>query len=159
MVDLVDSKTRSLWMSNIKSADTEPELIVRRVLHGLNLRYRLGAKIGKIKPDVVLRKKRIAVFVHGCYWHKHKGCKLAYADRTYTEFWISKFKKNIERDKNVQQILISQGWRICIVWECTTRNSKELTKLANAIKNWMESDESVFETEYKLIDKECNSTN
>lgn len=149
MSDIVNSETRSRWMSNIRSSNTKPERIVRQVLHKMGYRFRLNSKIGTISPDVVLRSRKIAVFVHGCYWHKHSGCKLAYADRSYSEELVYKFEANKRRDQKQIESLLKAGWRICIVWECATRSKEELSELPQQISNWIRRDEPIFETAYK----------
>jgi len=108
-------------MSGIRSSNTKPELIVRKALHELGYRYRLDSKIRKIKPDIVLRSHKVAVFVHGCYWHQHKGCKLAYSDRNYSDKWLKKFNDNKVRDQRVTEQLLEQGWRVVVIWECVTQ--------------------------------------
>ena len=125
MTDIVDPATRSRMMANIKSANTKPELKVRKALHAMGYRYRLGTKIGKIKPDIVLPKYKVAIFVHGCYWHQHEGCKLAYSDRSYSEKWLAKFKANKERDERTLKTLMQCGWRVATIWECVTRETRK----------------------------------
>jgi DNA mismatch endonuclease (patch repair protein) len=87
-----------------------PEVLTRKALHGLGYRFRLDSKIGKITPDIVLRKWKIAIFVHGCYWHQHNGCKFAYSDRSYSEKWQKKFADNKSRDiRVIDSLLVSMG--------------------------------------------------
>jgi len=137
-------------MSGIRSQNTKPEILTRKALHRLGYRFRLGSKIGKIKPDIVLRKYKIAIFTHGCYWHQHKGCKLAYSDRKYTEKWLTKFRENKERDARVKKQLLELGWRVAIVWECLTRNHVQLENEIQALNAWiLDGKNNYFETKYK----------
>ena len=139
MVDVVDRKTRSRMMSGIRSSNTKPEVLTRRALHRLGYRFRLDSKVGKIKPDIVLSRHRVAVFTHGCYWHQHDGCKLAYSDRNYSDKWKKKFADNKQRDQRVLSKLKEDGWRVAVVWECATRKNdvfkETVTRLDNFIQN------------------------
>jgi DNA mismatch endonuclease, patch repair protein len=150
VTDIVDKQTRSRMMSGIKSSNTKPEIITRRALHKLGYRFRLKSKIDKIKPDIVLSKHKVAIFTHGCYWHKHDGCKLAYANRKYSDKWKKKFDENKRRDIRVLGDLEEKGWRIAIIWECVTRNRIEFQKTLNQLNNFILSGKSgVFESSYK----------
>jgi len=149
MADIVDKATRSRMMSGIRSSNTKPELLVRKALHKFGYRFRLGSKIEKIKPDIILRKYKVAIFVHGCYWHQHKGCKLAYSDRSYTEQWLKKFSDNKARDQRVTKELMEQGWRVVVIWECITRDSVVFDQAITKIHNWIkESNKAYFESDY-----------
>ena len=150
MVDIVDKKTRSRMMSGIRSNNTKPEILVRKALHKRGYRFRLDSKIGKIKPDIVLPKYKIAIFVHGCYWHQHSGCKLAYSDRPRSEKWEKKFQTNIARDKRVIQQLLSEGWRVAVIWECSTRQPEELERIVNGFNHWVKKEEiEYFEDKFR----------
>lgn len=118
MVDFLSPKERSLRMSRIRGKDTEPELALRRELHRLGFRYRLHGANLPGKPDLVLRKYKAVIFVHGCFWHRHDGCKIASTPKSNIEFWVQKFDKNVARDKRVCLLLKSEGWRVFIIWEC-----------------------------------------
>ena len=137
MVDVVDKETRSRMMSGIRSSNTKPEVLTRKALHKLGYRFRLDSKIGRIKPDIVLSKHKVAVFTHGCYWHQHKGCKLAYTDRNYSEKWKKKFSDNQQRDKRVLKKLTDQGWRVAVVWECATRDNQVFLKVLERLNRWI----------------------
>ena len=122
MVDIVNPETRSRMMANIRSKDTKPELTVRRHLHKIGLRFRLNRRVGSTKPDLVLPRWKTCIFVHGCYWHRHEGCKLASTPKTNIAFWQSKFDRNTARDKRNVSELKSLGWSVGIIWECSVRN-------------------------------------
>lgn len=140
MTDIVDKQARSRMMAGIKSKDTKPELLVRHYLHRAGFRFRLHSKQLPGKPDIVLPKYRAAVFVHGCFWHSHQGCKYAYQPRTRTEFWEQKFHRNVERDQEVRRALLHDGWRVMIVWECGLRKNEIREKGLLSIAEWIESD-------------------
>lgn len=123
MTDIVDRATRSRMMAGIRGRDTKPEILVRKYLHHRGLRYRITPRDLPGKPDIVLPKYRSAVLVHGCFWHRHPGCKLAATPSTNQNFWLEKFRKNVARDRQVQKELASAGWRVFIVWECQTGDS------------------------------------
>ena len=122
MVDIVNPDTRSRMMANIRSKDTKPELMVRKHLHKMGFRFRLNCRVGSTKPDLVFPRWETCVFVHGCYWHRHEGCKLASEPKSNTAFWKSKFNQNVERDKRNVSELKSLGWSVGIIWECSVRN-------------------------------------
>ena len=150
MVDVVDKATRSRMMSGIRSSNTLPEILTRKMLHKRGYRFRLNSKIGKIKPDVVLRKFNVAIFVHGCYWHQHKGCRLAYSDRNYSEKWKKKFADNIHRDDLVCKELECRGWRVAILWECVTRDSDVFEGEIDRLDTWIRSENCTrYESLYK----------
>ena len=117
MADIVNKETRSRMMSGIRGKDTRPELLLRRALHARGFRYRLHPKTVSGHPDLVLPKHGVAVFVHGCFWHRHEGCRFASTPATRPEFWAAKFAANIRRDQNVMATLSEEGWRIAIVCE------------------------------------------
>jgi DNA mismatch endonuclease (patch repair protein) len=118
MVDVVDSATRSRMMAGIQGKNTKPELLVRKYFHGRGLRYRLHAKELPGKPDLVFPKYKAVIFVHGCFWHQHIGCKYASKPQTRTEFWTHKFSENVKRDSYQIAALEGLGWRVFVVWEC-----------------------------------------
>lgn len=131
-MDVVDSATRSRMMAGIRGKDTKPELVVRRYLHRTGLRYRLHAKLPG-KPDLVFPKYKVALFVHGCFWHRHEGCVLAAVPASNATFWKRKFIENVQRDERAQDQLRDLGWRVEIVWACQA-SPRELTTLAKRIK-------------------------
>lgn len=114
-------------MSRISGKDTSPERAVRSILHRLGYRFRLHSQSLPGKPDVVLPKYRTVVLVHGCFWHRHRGCPYAYAPKTRKEFWSRKFAGNTERDRRVTEQLRALGWRVLVVWECELRDTDRLS--------------------------------
>lgn len=126
MTDIVDSKRRSENMSRIKGRDTAPELAVRRIAHGLGLRFRLHRKDLPGRPDLVFPKHRLAVFVHGCFWHRHDGCRYAYTPKSRVAFWTNKFAGNVARDQRQEEALRNLGWQVLVIWECETRDEENI---------------------------------
>ena len=124
MTDVVDQLTRSRMMAGIKSKNTKPELIVRRFLHSQGFRYRLHDNKLPGKPDIVLPKYKMIIFVHGCFWHRHLSCKLATKPEQNQEKWQKKFMQNKDRDRKHIAELLGQGWRVTVIWECGLRSAK-----------------------------------
>jgi DNA mismatch endonuclease (patch repair protein) len=124
-------------MASIRSRDTQPELIVRRYLHRLGFRYRLAPRYLPGKPDLVLPKYRAAIFVHGCFWHSHAGCRYATVPATRIEFWAEKLAANRTRDRAVAADLQAAGWRVGTIWECALKSDPEaaLRRLAAFIRS------------------------
>ena len=124
------SKDRRSWnMSRIRSTHSKPEIAVRSMLHRLGYRFRLHRNDLPGRPDVVLPKYRTVVFIHGCFWHRHRGCKLAYTPKTRVEFWMRKLDGNMMRDVSVQKALISLGWKVIVIWECQLKAEKKTEAL------------------------------
>lgn len=120
-------------MRRIGSTNTTPEIVVRRFLHSRGYRFRLHRKDLPGTPDIVLPRYRVAILVHGCFWHRHSDCHLAYVPRTRTEFWASKFEANVSRDRRTREALHAAGWSVLTVWECQTRRH-DLDWLPSAIE-------------------------
>lgn len=114
-------------MSRVRSRNTKPETKIRSLLHRAGFRFRINAKKLPGSPDIVLPKYRTAVFVHGCFWHRHTGCKYAYTPKSRIEFWENKFRSTVERDLKKTKMLEASGWQVLVVWEC------ELEKNAQAV--------------------------
>lgn len=128
------SSARSRNMSAIRLRDTIPEWRVRKALHAEGLRYRLHASELAGTPDIVLPRWNTVVFVHGCFWHRHRSCRFAATPKTNVAFWRAKFSANIRRDTAVQHSLRRQGWRVFVIWECQAAKPRFLAGLAQRIK-------------------------
>lgn len=120
-MDIVAPTVRSRMMASIKGANTTPELAVRSLLHSLGFRFRLHRKDLPGRPDIVLPRHNLAILVHGCFWHRHAGCRYAYSPQSNKEFWRKKLHANFLRDRRVLDDLQKLGWRTLIVWECHLR--------------------------------------
>ena len=118
MADVFSKEERSRVMRRVKSADTKPEMRVRRWLHAQGFRFRLHRKDLAGNPDIVLRRHRTVIFVHGCFWHGHSGCKAADLPASNREYWEKKIGRNVERDRRNLALLQEQGWRVIVLWEC-----------------------------------------
>ena len=112
---------RSALMAKVRGKDTRPELLVRRTVHALGYRFRLHRRDLPGTPDLVFAGRRTVLFVHGCFWHRHPGCRLASTPKTRVAFWETKFAANVERDRRKEGELRTTGWRVGVVWECETR--------------------------------------
>ena len=133
MADILTKEKRSWNMSRIRGKDTKPELAVRSFLHKKGFRYRLHDKKLPGKPDIVFPKYRTIIFVHGCFWHRHKGCKYTYNPKSRKAFWNKKFKDNVNRFKQVQKELENLAWKVVVVWECEAYDYKFLKQLRGKI--------------------------
>lgn len=121
MTDVHSAATRSYNMSRVKGKDTKPEMVVRRYLHALGFRYRLHVKHLPGKPDIVLPKYKTVVFIHGCFWHGHEGCRFFSIPKTRTDWWLQKINTNKENDAKSILALQEQGWKVIELWECTLK--------------------------------------
>ena len=139
-MDVVDKQTRSRMMANIKGKNTRPEMTIRSLLHRQGFRFRLHDKSLPGKPDLVLRKYKAVIFVHGCYWHRHENCKLASIPKQNTEFWVKKFTANQRRDGEVYYQLKMLGWRTAVIWECSIRDKKHLADYIKTLTLWLKSE-------------------
>lgn len=128
-------------MSRIKGRDTKPEMIVRRIAHGLGFRFRLHRKDLPGSPDLVFPRHRAVIMVHGCFWHRHPGCKYAYSPKTRVRFWENKLKGNVARDRRNEIALKNLGWRIMVIWECET---KEADAVAKRIEEFLRDENNPF---------------
>ena len=126
-MDRVDAATRSRMMSAIRGKDTAPERTVRSLAHRLGYRFRLHGRHLPGTPDLVFPRLRTALFVHGCYWHRHVGCRYCYEPKSNVEFWRRKFEGNVRRDAAAVAELRSMGWRPTVVWECEVRDLDALS--------------------------------
>jgi DNA mismatch endonuclease (patch repair protein) len=123
MTDHLDKEKRSWNMGRIRSNDTRPEISVRKMLHAAGFRFRLHVKNLPGKPDIVLPKWETIIFVHGCFWHRHEGCSKCTTPSNNSEYWIEKFKKNVERDEIHRAKLKELGWNVIVLWECEVKAS------------------------------------
>ena len=131
MTDVHTPAVRSYNMSRIRGKDTKPEIIVRKFLHSKGLRFRLHSKELPGKPDVVLRKYYTVIFINGCFWHGHKGCRYFILPKTRSEWWLNKIERNRENDKSTISKLRKSGWDIISIWECQLKKDKRETTLLN----------------------------
>ena len=137
MTDVLTPEQRHINMSHIRGADTSIEVKLRKALFARGFRFRKN--VGKMtgKPDIVLPKYKTVIFIHGCFWHRHKGCKLASTPKTRRDFWVDKFNRNMQRDKLQAEELINAGWNVLVVWECELKSDLEgvADELEKIIKN------------------------
>jgi len=121
-------QSKNYKMSRVKSKDTKPEIIVRKLAHSLGYRFRLHRKDLPGTPDLTFPSRMKVIFVHGCFWHRHRGCRKTTTPKTNMDFWKNKFRKNIQRDKNSIEQLKGLGWKALVIWECETKNIEEIQK-------------------------------
>lgn len=144
-MDTVTSEQRSKNMSAIRSKGTKPEIYFRKLLFSRGYRYRVNSKQVSGHPDIYLRKYNTAIFIHGCFWHRHEKCKYAYMPKSNVEFWNKKFDTNIRRDAVVQEELRAGGIKCLIIWECTVKQMKKnkevCDKYMELVENFLVSPE------------------
>lgn len=159
MVDVVDQRTRSRMMAGIRSKNTKPELAIRKGLHRKGLRFRLHASMLPGCPDIVFPKYKVALFVHGCFWHGHK-CKYFKVPQTRTEFWLEKIGCNKERDSVAFAALDVLGWRIGVVWECALRGqgADQISLLFENVSEWIISGSGNMEVDSNGLSFDACST-
>lgn len=150
MADFMTPEQRHNNMSRIRGKDTTPEVYIRKLLFNEGFRYRIHSKHIPGRPDIWMRKYNTAIFINGCFWHRHQGCKYAYMPKSRIDFWKTKFDKNIERDNNNRLELIDRGIRFAVIWECTIKKmqkSPEFEKeVMEAISHFITGmEEKVFE--------------
>jgi DNA mismatch endonuclease (patch repair protein) len=136
MTDHLSKTDRSALMGKVRGKDTKPEIVVRKIIHSLGFRFRLHRKDLPGCPDLVFASKRKVIFVHGCFWHRHKRCKRATTPQTHTDFWQSKFDANVSRDRRNLNALTKAGWESLIVWECSL---KHVERLAGDLRQFLDS--------------------
>ena len=139
MADIISPERRSKNMSAIRSKDTKPEIYLRKLLFAEGYRYRIAEKSIQGHPDIVIRKYNTAIFVHGCFWHRHQGCKYAYTPKSNVEFWQTKFDNNVKRDAVVGIELQERKIKCLIVWECTIKQMIKDSIVEKAILLQIES--------------------
>lgn len=130
MVDFLSTSERSERMSRIRSSNTSPEIALRCALHALGLRFRLHRKVLPGKPDIVLPRYKTVIFVHGCFWHRHSGCKIATTPKSNTDFWVEKFGRNVARDARTREQLEELGWKVFVAWECELGSAHKAAEVA-----------------------------
>ena len=133
MADVLSKEQRRMCMSHIKNKNTKPEILVRRFLFANGFRFRLYRKDLPGKPDIVLPRYKTVIFINGCFWHGHPGCKYATIPETNREFWSNKISGNMERDKVTFSTLEKMGWRTIVVWQCELKPKKKDRTLQNLI--------------------------
>jgi DNA mismatch endonuclease (patch repair protein) len=136
MTDVHSRETRSFNMSRIRSKDTKPELIVRKFLFSRGFRYKLHDKSLPGKPDIVLPKYKTVIFVHGCFWHGHEGCRYFVVPKTRTDWWLNKINTNINKDSASVSRLREAGWKVLTIWECDLRKNTADSTLDNLLKEF-----------------------
>lgn len=127
-MDKLSPAHRSRVMAAVRGKNTTPELKVRKMLHALGFRYRLYRKDLPGQPDIIFPKYRVCIFVHGCFWHQHPGCKRSSRPSSNEEFWTGKLDKNVARDDRNRRALRKLGWRVAVIWECETKDPEHLSK-------------------------------
>lgn len=127
-MDKLSKERRSANMSRIRSKDTCPEITLRKLIHGLGYRFRLHRRDLPGKPDLAFPSQKKAIFVHGCFWHQHPGCREGRVPGSRLEYWVPKLSRNQQRDKAVQAALKEQGWRSLVVWECELKDTAAALK-------------------------------
>jgi DNA mismatch endonuclease (patch repair protein) len=145
VIDIVDQQTRSRMMAGIRGKNTKPELALRRAMHAHGFRFRLHSRKVHGQPDLVLPKHHAVVFVHGCFWHRHEGCRYITTPSTRQEFWQAKFEANVARDSAVRTTLLESGWRVATVWECALRKPDQVVASVELLSAWLLSDEGQIE--------------
>lgn len=148
-MDIKSPEERSRNMAAIRSKDTKPEIYFRKLLFAQGYRYSLNSSKVPGHPDIYLRKYNTAVFVHGCFWHRHSGCKYAYMPKSRVEFWQKKFEANVKRDYVVRMELQDKGIKCLIVWECTVkrmkRNQEACEKYLQVVERFLEGNQALLE--------------
>lgn len=145
MVDVVSPAQRSRMMAGIQGRNTKPELTVRRMLFAMGYRFRLHRRDLPGAPDIVMPGRKVVIFVHGCFWHMHQGCRLSKVPTTRPEFWTTKLEANVERDRRAVAKLQALGWRVLWIWECSTRDIHAASDLQAAIRAWIEGSNQLGE--------------
>lgn len=138
MADIVSPADRSLMMSGIRGKDTKPEIVVRKALFAAGFRFRLHRRDLPGRPDVALPGRKVVIFAHGCFWHRHTGCNNSKLPSTRPEFWLAKLQGNMERDRRDIDALLATGWRALVVWECATRDPATVASMPTLLAGWIE---------------------
>ena len=145
MIDIVDKATRSRMMAGIRSKDTKPEIVLRKAVHARGFRFRLHATNLPGRPDLSFPRFQAVVFVHGCFWHRHAGCRFATTPASRVEFWQTKFEANVARDVACFDALAIAGWRVATIWECGLRKPEGVQAAVTLLIRWLLSDSKSIE--------------
>ncbi len=149
MADIKSQKERSRNMSAIRSKDTKPEMYIRKMLFKNGFRYRITPAYVPGHPDIYLGKYHLAIYINGCFWHRHEGCKYSYMPKSRVEFWKEKFAANIMRDQRVRELLVQQNYRCLVIWECAIKQSQKKAwseeSLLDAVRSFVFSNEAYGE--------------
>ncbi|MBB4143223.1 DNA mismatch endonuclease (patch repair protein) [Rhizobium rhizoryzae] len=140
MADILSQQERSALMARIKGKDTKPEMLVRRGLFRKGYRFRLHRQVGLSRPDIVLGPRKVAIFIHGCFWHQHDRCRHYRLPKSNIEFWRGKLSKNSLRDRQNVEALHRAGWRVALIWECGARDPDLIEELSG----WIDRTQSFF---------------
>lgn len=154
-MDSVDPARRSAIMRSVRQKNTKPEMLLRSALHARGIRYRLHAKELRGQPDLVFRRRRACIFVHGCFWHRH-GCVKSTMPKSNSDFWSEKFEANMRRDDRAIWELCDTGWRVLTVWECGLSNAKEAALCAGFVHAWLQGEQGL--TEYPFPRRNASET-
>ena len=145
MADVVSPEKRSRMMAGIRGKGTKPEMLVRQALFAEGFRFRLHRSDLPGGPDIVLPGKKVAIFVHGCFWHRHAGCRFAKLPSSNADFWRNKLDGNVQRDRRAVEALRSAGWRVLTVWECATRDKSIAPSIGALVHRWVDDGAQVGE--------------
>ena len=145
LADIVDKQTRSRMMAGIRGRDTRPEIRLRSALHRRGFRFRLHDRNLPGRPDIVMSRHRVVIQVHGCFWHRHEGCRYATMPKTNSKFWKEKFRTNIARDLRTEKALLEKGWRVATIWECGLRPGRFDRSMEELII-WIGTEQQTFES-------------
>jgi DNA mismatch endonuclease, patch repair protein len=144
-VDRLTRKRRSALMARVNSKDTTPEVVVRRILSDLGVRYRLNVRRLPGKPDIVIHRLRLVILIHGCFWHRHEGCRRCTTPKSNISYWAPKFQRNVERDVEVATALGAEGWHVRTIWECETLHpGRKRSLLRQRLRRWCRSDRTSY---------------
>jgi DNA mismatch endonuclease (patch repair protein) len=143
VTDIVDKLTRSRMMAGIRGINTKPEISLRRAMHAAGFRYKLHVKDLPGKPDLVFPRYGAVVFVHGCFWHRHVGCRWTTSPSTNVDFWSAKFEQNVQRDRRSLEMLRKLGWRVALVWECALRKHPA-EQICKSVSEWLLASEETL---------------
>ena len=137
MADRITPAERSRFMSQVRVSGTTPERVIRSSIFQAGYRYRLNDRRLPGAPDIVLKRHRVGIFVHGCFWHRHQDCRLSTVPKSNVAFWTTKLEKNAKRDQAAVENLVKMGWRVLVVWECATRGRENLDAVGARVVKWM----------------------